>query len=156
MSVSGSMGWYLSGTKKALRDDREGVGRVGLFARKRCRLTIIRSCSVPIKVGPVGDGQAVEAKGRVCAWIVSNEDQQAEVLGEGVAKLEPPSVVMHPLIARLVRLVPRYWEAHRSVNLTWGVAGLDDDELDGLAKGLASHVVELSSTEVDQGAELGV
>ena len=108
------------------------------------------------RVRSIGDGEAVEAEGVIAAWIVGDEDDQAEVVGQDVGEFEPPAVVLHPLPAGLVGLIPADWEADGLVDFGDGIAWLEDDKLDCLAQGLVSHVVELPRAKADQGAEFGV
>lgn len=104
----------------------------------------------------VGEAVAIEEQCGVGVGVVGDEDQEAEVVGQNVGELEPRAVVVQPLEPGLLGLVPADGEANRRIDDLGRVAGLDDDDLEDLAKGPTAVGVHLPDPEGDQGAQGGI
>lgn len=104
----------------------------------------------------VGEAKAVEAQSVVGVRVVGDEHQHPKVVGQDVGQLEPRGVVVEPLPAGLLGLVPADGKADGVVDYLWRIAGLDDDDLEDFPKGSTSIGVHLPDPQADQGAEVGV
>jgi len=95
-------------------------------------------------------------KTKFYARAILDKDEGAVVAPASVSDLEPQAVILDPLVAGLLGIIPRDGEAERLVDDLQAVAAFDDNEPDIFTKWPVVRDAEQQSAPSDQGAQIGV